>query len=109
MSGVKTVRQTDQAAPWVVRLGGGFLDRRVVVRSKRHRHPHRRGGGLDLAVEQGSVSRHFPDTAAVGRDLPPLGGSAATKFDRSRLVDSQNGKMLEGAASVAPGCPLSRA
>src|SRR5271169_3042511 len=40
------------------------------------------------------VNLHFPDTEVVGRDLPSLGGSAATKFDRSRLADSQNGKML---------------
>jgi hypothetical protein len=27
------------------------------------------------------MSRHFPDTEVVGRDLPSPGGSAATKFD----------------------------
>ena len=32
-----------------------------------------------------TFTRHFPDTDAVGRGLPPLEGSAATKFDRSRL------------------------
>src|SRR6266851_321057 len=54
MSFVKTVWQTDQATSWLARLGGdGFLDRRVVVhRSERHRHPERRGGGLDRAVWQ---------------------------------------------------------
>ena len=59
MCSVKTVRQTDQAASRLARLGGdGFLDRRVVVhRSKRHRHPEGRGGGLDRAVEQWGVRR----------------------------------------------------
>src|SRR6266446_7703254 len=57
------------------------------------------------------LSLHFPDTEVVGRDLPSLGGSAATKFDCSRLADSQNGKMLGPAGlnwllSVHPGVPL---
>ena len=61
-----------------------------------------------LTVSIAQRLSELDQAAAVGRDLPPLEDSAATKFDRSRLVDSQNGEMLEGAASVAPGCPLSR-
>ena len=36
----------------------------------------------------------FPGYRSCWSRLPSLGGSVATKFDRSRLVDSQNGKML---------------
>jgi hypothetical protein len=50
--------------------------------------------GLAEPSNLSGMIRHFPDTEVVGRDLPSLGGSAAMKFDRSRLVDSQNGKML---------------
>src|SRR6266446_830512 len=54
MCSVKTVRQTDQAASWLARVGCyGFLDPRVVVhRSQRRRHPDGRGDGLDRALEQ---------------------------------------------------------
>jgi hypothetical protein len=51
-------------------------------------------GYRESSIPFSYVNRHFPDTEVVGRDLPSLGGSAATKFDRSRLVDSQNDKML---------------
>ena len=59
MCSVKSVRQNDQTAARLARLGGdGFFNRRVVVhRSKRHCHPEGRGGGLDRAVEQWGVRR----------------------------------------------------
>jgi hypothetical protein len=52
MGNVKTVREIDHAACRLAGLGGdGFRDPSVIVnRSKRHRHPERRGGGLDRAI-----------------------------------------------------------
>src|SRR6516225_3331703 len=54
MCNVETVRQADQAAAWLARLGGdGFFDPRIIVhQSKRDGHPERRGGGLDRAAEE---------------------------------------------------------
>src|SRR6516164_11096699 len=59
MCSVKTVRQSEEAASPFARLSGdGFLDRRIVAyRSKGHRHPERRGGGLNLPDEQWGARR----------------------------------------------------
>src|SRR6516162_2210682 len=76
MGDVKTVRQSDQAASRLARLGGDrFLDRRVVVdRSQRRCHPQG-PGGRDHGIERkGETQEHVRvkddgDPRDVWRDL----------------------------------------
>src|SRR6516164_8049431 len=110
----KTVRQTDQAASGLARLGAdGVLDRRIVMhRSKRHRYLEGRGGGLDRTVEQWSVRRGVRveddgdprDTRGdLLEQLKPFPHHRRVKGDKSRDVaagprEALNKAQLDGTA-----------